>query len=170
MRIRTLDQDLNSNQLEITRGSDGDVYVTIYKNSAESKGQTEYCGEPFTVRVGMAGSGMHLPGNLSRIFGELADEFEEYKDCTFESDACGKDGAWKPMFENITRLYDDLDPHTNEWSVALFKMRHAPRPYLLSRTHTGNWFTYQCEAWKMETWKNMTIDEAMASAIANIID
>ena len=170
MRIRTLDQDVSSNQLEVVRGEDGDVYFTIYQNSANSEGMERHCGASVSVRVGMAGSGMHLPGNMARIIGGLADEFEKYKDCTFESDACDKDCVWKPMLENITRLYDDLDPHTNEWSVLLFKMKYATSPYMLAKTRTGAWFTYELEAWKMESFEDLSIDEALKSAIYNIID
>lgn len=103
MRIRTLDQDVSSNQLEVVRGGDGDVYFNIYENNPDSEGKKKHCGLPVSVRVGMAGSGMRLPGNMARIIGELADEFDKYKDCTFESDACDKDGAWKPMFENRSK-------------------------------------------------------------------
>ena len=171
MRIRTLDQDVSSNQLEVVRGGDGDVYFTIYQNSANSEGMERHCGESVSVRVGMAGSGMHLPGNMSRIIGELADEFDKYKDCTFESDACDKDRKeTKEEFKNITRLYDDLNQHTNQWSVLLFRMKYASSPYMLVKTRTGAWFTYELEAWKMESFEDLSIDEALKSAIDNIIE
>ena len=81
MKIRTLDQDFNNNQLEISWGGNGDVYVTIYVN------EDEFRNYPVIVRVGMGGSGMHLPGNIGKLFAELATEFEKYKDSKFESDA-----------------------------------------------------------------------------------
>lgn len=32
MRVRTVDQDFNGNQLELFWSGNGDVYVTIYEN------------------------------------------------------------------------------------------------------------------------------------------
>lgn len=171
MRIRTLDQDVSSNQLEIMWGGDGDVYFNIYENKTDSEGKKKHCGLPVSVRVGMSGSGMSLPGKLNKIIGALANEFEKYKDCTFESDACDKDREeTKEESKNITRLYDDLNQRTNQWSVLLFKMKHAPRPYLLAKTRTGAWFTYELEAWKMESFEDLSIDETLKSAIDNIIE
>ena len=87
MRIRTLDQDFNGNQLEVFWGGNGDVYVTIYENVNSEKARDNYIGKPVTVRVGMCGSGMRLPVKIGNLLSELATEFEKYKDCKFECDA-----------------------------------------------------------------------------------
>ena len=77
MRIKTLDCDFDNNQLEMFWSGNGDVYVSIYRD-----------GEPpATVRIGMGGSGMHLPGEMGNLFARLATEFEKYKDFENERDA-----------------------------------------------------------------------------------
>lgn len=86
MRIRTLDQDLNANQLQVMWGGNGDVYVTIFVNNS-GEARDKYCGIPISVRVGMGGSGMRLPRKIGDLLGELATEFEKYNDNLFESDA-----------------------------------------------------------------------------------
>jgi hypothetical protein len=91
MRIRTLDQDFNGNQLEVQWGGNGDVYFTIYENEASTEARDNPMGRPVTVRVGMCGSGMHLPGNIGNLIAELAREFEKYKDSKFENDAYMKE-------------------------------------------------------------------------------
>ena len=87
MRIRTLDQDFNGNQLELFWGGNGDVYVTIYENESSTEARDNPMGRPVTVRVGMCGSGARIPSKIKNLFSELATEFEKYKDCKFESDA-----------------------------------------------------------------------------------
>lgn len=91
MRIRTLDQDFNGNQLEIFWGGNGDVYVTIYENEPTTEARDNIMGRPVTVRVGMGGSGMHLPGEIGALMANLATEFEKYKDSKFERDAYMKE-------------------------------------------------------------------------------
>lgn len=57
MRVRTVDQDFNGNQLELFWGGNGDVYVTIYENESSEEARDNPIGRPVTVRVGM---GKHL--------------------------------------------------------------------------------------------------------------
>jgi hypothetical protein len=87
MRVRTVDQDFNGNQLELFWGGNGDVYVTIYENESSNEARDNPIGRPVTVRVGMGGSGQRIPVNIANLFAKLATEFEKYKDCKFESDA-----------------------------------------------------------------------------------
>lgn len=87
MRIRTLDQDITGNQLEMFWGGNGDVYVTIYENDPSVEARDNHMGRPVTVRIGMGGSGIHLPGDMGSLFAQLATEFEKYGECKFESDA-----------------------------------------------------------------------------------
>lgn len=86
MRIRDVNRNVNANQLGVIRNGD-DVCIFIYENG----GNDRYGGRPVYVKIGMAGSGMCLPGKLDRIIGELADEFDKYADCDFESDGVSKD-------------------------------------------------------------------------------
>ena len=37
MRVRTVDQDFNGNQLELFWGGNGDVYVTRYENESSEE-------------------------------------------------------------------------------------------------------------------------------------
>lgn len=53
MRVRTVDQDFNGNQLELFWGGNGDVYVTIYENESSEEARDNQIGRPVTVRVGM---------------------------------------------------------------------------------------------------------------------
>lgn len=91
MRIRTLDQDLNSHQLEVVKANNGDVYVTIYQNDEHHSAKDEYRGVPISVRVGMAGSGHSMPPKIMNLFAQLAFEFAKYEDCKFGSDGERKD-------------------------------------------------------------------------------
>lgn len=100
MRIRTLDQDLNSHQLDVSWGGNGDVYVTIYQNGEHHSAMDEYRGLPVSVRIGMAGSGQHIPARIGRLLAELANAFSDYEDCKFESDGSRRD------------FYDHLDQYT----------------------------------------------------------
>jgi hypothetical protein len=77
MKIRTLDCDLNHNELGVFWGGNGDVYVTIYRED----------DAPVSVRVGMGGSGMHLPGEIGTLLANLATEFEKYNEFENECDA-----------------------------------------------------------------------------------
>lgn len=82
MQIRTLNQDLNSNSLEVYRGNDGDIYVTVWDQPDKKSKKT-----PHTVRIGSAGSGHQLPSGVTKALSELASIFEKYKDCETEADA-----------------------------------------------------------------------------------
>jgi hypothetical protein len=101
MRVRTVDQDFNGNQLELFWGGNGDVYVTIYENESSEEARDNPIGRPVTVRVGMCGSGMRLPVKISNLLSELATEFEKYKDCKFESDAHKKN--FNEQFEEFKK-------------------------------------------------------------------
>ena len=86
MRVRTVDQDFNGNQLELFWGGNGDVYVTIYENESSEEARDNPIGRPVTVRVGM-GSGQRIPVNIANLFVKIATKFEKYKHCKYESDA-----------------------------------------------------------------------------------
>ena len=51
MRIRTVDQDLTGNQLELSWGGNGDIYVTIYENEPSDDARLNQIGRPVTVRI-----------------------------------------------------------------------------------------------------------------------
>lgn len=86
MRIRTLNQDLNCNSLEVIRGNDGDIYVTVWEQKDKDSPV-----KPHTVRVGSAGSGHQLPSGVMTALSGLASVFEKYRDCPTEADALMKE-------------------------------------------------------------------------------
>lgn len=86
-----MDQDLNSHQLEVTWGGNGDVYVTIYQNDEHHSARDEYRGMLISVRVGMAGSGHQVPPSIKNLFAQLATEFYKYKECKFETEGQARD-------------------------------------------------------------------------------
>ena len=61
------------------------------ENKSSTEARDNLIGKPVTVRVGMCGSGMHLPGNIGKLIVELAREFEKYEDSKFEQDAYMKE-------------------------------------------------------------------------------
>lgn len=82
MTITTLDRDFNLNHLEVYRGGNGDVYITVYEQEDENS-----LRKPHTVRIGMGGSGSRIPGDVMHSFSELAKSFEKYQDCKDEFEA-----------------------------------------------------------------------------------
>jgi len=80
MVIRDLNREGNS--ITVFRQSDGDIMVSIM-HDGESYKDTMIFG----VRVGGVGSGHSVPPKIFDLLGQLAAEFEKYKDCRNENDA-----------------------------------------------------------------------------------
>ncbi len=80
-------RDLNgeSNELIIFRQNDGDIQVTISRNTGHYEDSII-----LGVRVGTAASGHTIPPKIFNLLRELADEFEKYRDCKNEAEAYNK--------------------------------------------------------------------------------
>ena len=85
MIIRTLDQDIDHNELTVTRGCDDDVHVTVIENTVSGRRKAH------NVRIGgFHSGGPDIPADVIAALNNLADVFEKYADCQYEEDAYNK--------------------------------------------------------------------------------
>lgn len=80
-------RDLNGepNKLSIFIQNDGDIQVTIFRDTGNYKDSII-----LGVRVGSATSGGSVPPPIFRLLRQLAEEFEKYRECKNEVDAYNK--------------------------------------------------------------------------------
>lgn len=86
MVVRTLDQDLDHNELKVSQGWDGDIHVTVIEYREDG------VPVPHNVRVGgFHSGGPDMPNELFHALAQVARVFKKYEDCQYESDAYKKE-------------------------------------------------------------------------------